>query len=64
MTEEQATLKLIRAEIEKLSEEDQAAVNDTFEALKSIILTSGPTGYLALALVGAIMATWVSNEGK
>lgn len=64
MNDQQIVLDSIRAEIAKLSEEDQIAVNDTYEALKSIILTSGPTGYLALALIGATIAMEASNEGE
>ena len=64
MNDQQIALESIKAEIAKLSEEDQIAVNDTYEALKSIILTSGPTGYLALALIGATIAMEASNEGE
>ena len=64
MNDQQIALEFIKAEIAKLSEEDQIAVNDTYEALKSIILTSGPTGYLALALIGATIAMEASNEGE
>ena len=64
MNDQQIVLESIKAEIAKLSEEDQIAVNDTYEALKSIILTSGPTGYLALALIGATIAMEASNEGE
>ena len=62
MNDQQIILESIKAEIAKLSEEDQVAVNDTYEALKSLILTSGPTGYLALALIGATIAVEASNE--
>lgn len=62
MNDQQIILESIKAEIAKLSEEDQVAVNDTYEALKSLILTSWPTGYLALALIGATIAVEASNE--
>lgn len=62
MNDQQIILESIKAEIAKLSEEDQVAVNDTYEALKSLILTSRPTGYLALALIGAEIAVEASNE--
>lgn len=63
MTEEQVVLESIKAEIRALSKEDQISIMSTYEELKSIILTSGSLGFMALALIGATIAAEASNEG-
>jgi len=62
MTNEQAVVLMIKGTIAELPKEQQDAINSMAQRILNEVREAGPTGGLALALVGAELLLEASRE--